>query len=98
MPDQAPNIDLGKGGGRLVYDKAPRTIVAKREPLKDLRNALLARDQATAEINEILKRDFPPGTPIHFEDRKRVYSGVVVMNGYGGRICVRNNHTGRERW
>jgi len=27
MPDQAPNIDVGPGEGRLVYDKARRTIV-----------------------------------------------------------------------
>lgn len=30
MPDQAPNIDIKPGaGGRLVYDKARRTIVAE---------------------------------------------------------------------
>lgn len=30
MTEQAPKIDLSKGGGRLVYDKARRTIVAER--------------------------------------------------------------------
>jgi len=34
MPDQAPNIDLQPGGGRLVYDKARRAIVAERKAHK----------------------------------------------------------------
>jgi hypothetical protein len=29
MPDQAPNIDPNLGPGRLVYDKAKRTIVSQ---------------------------------------------------------------------
>lgn len=34
MPDQAPNIDVKSGQtGRLVYDKARRTIVAKQAPM-----------------------------------------------------------------
>lgn len=33
MPDQAPNIEPGKG--RLVYDKARRTIVAAARDDKD---------------------------------------------------------------
>lgn len=32
MPDQAPNIDIRPGtGGRLVYDKARRVIVAQQK-------------------------------------------------------------------
>lgn len=35
MPDQAPNIDIEPGkGGRLVYDKQRRTIVAESKAHK----------------------------------------------------------------
>lgn len=35
MPDQAPNVDIEPGqGGRLVYDKERRTIIAERAAWK----------------------------------------------------------------
>lgn len=37
MTDQAPNIDIEpSSGGRLVYDKARRTIVAERKVHKTM--------------------------------------------------------------
>lgn len=33
MPDQAPNINVTPGAGRLVYDKARRTIVKQQPPI-----------------------------------------------------------------
>lgn len=37
MPDQAPNIDVKPGqGGKLVYDKTRRTIVAEPEKARPL--------------------------------------------------------------
>ena len=63
-----------------------------------LQAALDRKNNAESEVFKILKRDYPPGTPINWE-RGGSHTGVVVTNtDYGGRIKVRNIETEKEYW
>lgn len=53
MPDQAPNIDIKPGGGRLVYDKERRTIVSAPNEKFAARAAVHAKlDDLAAQIKD----------------------------------------------
>lgn len=67
--------------------------------IRPLHNAMRRKRAAEKAIADILQKDFPPGTRLHFEGaRSIVYSAEVTMNGYDDRLKVLNHHTGRERW
>lgn len=64
----------------------------------DLLLAVGNRRRAELDIARILKRDYPPGAPIAWENSGREHNGVVVANCYADRIKVRNAATNRERF
>lgn len=64
----------------------------------ELTLALKARGDANEKIAEILKRKYPPGCSLAWEYNGIPQQGVVVRNGYGDRIKVRNFHSGKEYW
>lgn len=64
---------------------------------KALARALKDRDKAETEVDRVLKRDYPPGTEVTWS-KNGVHDGIVIMNGDGDRIKVRNQKTNREFW
>lgn len=60
-----------------------------------LEAALANRHKAEEAIEAVLKRDYPPGTQVVFDG---LHDAVVVSNGRGDQIKVRNLKTSRERW
>jgi hypothetical protein len=64
---------------------------------KALAVALARRREAEDEVERILRRDYQPGVAVRWE-KNGAHQGVVVMNGSGDRIKVRNIRTGRELW
>jgi hypothetical protein len=71
--------------------------VSDRE--RGLRNALRRHRAAELAIERILRTEFPPGSSLTFIGSRGIrYDATVVMNCYGDRIKVRNEHTGAERF
>lgn len=68
MPDQAPNIDIKPGsGGRLVYDKERRTIVAQPAT-----NA----ETVTTEGDYVIKGSGSDLLRIHFTDESMIITAT----------------------
>ena len=64
---------------------------------KALKKAVERHRKTSAEMVEVLERDYPVGAPISW-DRHGVRSGTVVMHSCGKRIKVRNEVSGKEFW
>jgi hypothetical protein len=64
---------------------------------KSLARALERRTSAERDVQDILKRDYPPGRSLAWK-RNGLHDGVVLQNGYGDRIKVQNSRTNRELW
>lgn len=61
--------------------------------------AVSAQLAAARKLRDAIEKDYPIDGPIKWvTNGDRVYCGIVVMHGYGERICVRNTETGRTRW
>jgi hypothetical protein len=83
MPDQAPNIEVGRGGGRLKYDKARRTIVSeplvpeqmKRDKLADILRRVVANPGNVPEVAEQIAQDWFPKFKIDKDGRAEIVVG-----------------------
>lgn len=64
---------------------------------KALAKALERQTAAEENVDLILKKDYPPGRRVAWK-RNGLYEGVVVQNGWRGRIKVNNSRTNREYW
>lgn len=64
---------------------------------KALARALTDRSKAEAQVDRILKRDYPPGAEVVWK-KNGIHKGIVIQNGYGDRIKVKNERTNREFW
>jgi hypothetical protein len=64
---------------------------------KALARAIDCRDKAERRVDLVLKRDYPPETSLKWM-RNGLHEGVVIQNGYGDRIKVKNDRTGKELW
>lgn len=65
---------------------------------KKLRIAIRKRDVAELHVANVLKTQYPIGSPIEWEGNNDVYAGVVTAHSDGDRIKVRNTATGAEYW
>lgn len=64
---------------------------------KALKEALDRRKKAEDDVERVLRRDYPPDTEVEWK-KNGLHEGVVLANGLGDRIKVRNRSTGREFW
>lgn len=64
---------------------------------KSLARALERRTFAERDVDQILRKDYPPGRALSWK-RNGLHHGTVVQNGYGDRIKVRNSRTNQELW
>jgi hypothetical protein len=64
---------------------------------KALAVALSRRHEAEVEVERILRRDYPPGTPVSWK-KNGIHEGVVLDKASGDRIKVKNERTNREFW
>ena len=62
-----------------------------------LRSMLQKRRLAEEAVAEILKRDYRIGDDVEWTVNG-VHFGKVVMHGYGDRVKVENEKSGRQRW
>jgi hypothetical protein len=64
---------------------------------KALAVALERRREAEAEVERVLRRDYPPGTTLSWK-KNGIHEGVVSDKASGDRIKVKNERTNREFW
>lgn len=60
--------------------------------------AMVRQREAEQEIERILRRHYRLGGPISWTIGDRVQRGRVEQHGYGDKIKVENDRTGRSYW
>lgn len=71
----------------------------KAQRFTELTVALDRISEARTNLKTTVKKFYPVDAPISWEWNERVQDGVVVDHDFfGGRIKVRNDRTGTERW
>lgn len=80
MPDQAPNIDIKPGdGGRLVYDKERRTIVA--QPATNIETVTTEGDYVIkGSGNDLLRIQFTDESMIITATENRPQKHVIICD------------------
>lgn len=64
---------------------------------KSLAVALEKRDKAEQNVEKVLRRDYPVGSEVTWK-RNGIHRGVVVHEGSGDRVKVKNDKSGFEYW
>lgn len=65
---------------------------------KRVKEALADRAAAENALSEVIKAEYPIGSPIAWEMSGDVRLGTVVRHGYGDRINVKNQQSGKTYW
>lgn len=59
--------------------------------------ALERRREAEDRVEHVLRRDYPPGTPVSWK-KNGIHEGIVLDKASGDRVKVKNERTNREFW
>jgi len=71
--------------------------VRMARPMQRIRARLDAVSRAETALGHAVQELAPPGARVAWHMNGR-HVGVVIRNGYYGRVFVRNERTGREYW